>query len=430
MPNTFAVGTYWGDEGIGKLVTTLVENNFFSAVVRASSDSVDMRFNRNVIEKDNLKYILGNGMIIDLPSLVDEIQKIDAERKLDGRLFISNRAHVIMPYHLPDDVNNLDPTLNPLDSCYIDKFKRKGIRLSLFCFPEELETRISSIFESNPSFVGDPKQITADYLKMFGKIKSFVGDISLILDDLKKNEKPILFEGALGTGLSADHGTYPYVTPIETCAGGICSGAGFGPSYVHKIVGVVKAYPTRAGPGPFPTEIGGVKSEEYCLTAGDIEEFEIEMNDASKLMNSGKEYNLGIALRVQGHEYAQDGRPRRIGWPDMHALNHARRVNGITELAVTKLDILSGMKEVRICTGYRIGNKDIEYMPVEEIELRRVKPQYITLEGWEGNIRHIHEFEDLPRGARQFIEAIEKYSGLTVTMIGTGPGKDDIIFRD
>lgn len=459
MNNTIVVGCYWGDEGKGKIIDFLASGRAgkFYATARATGgnnaghtvwvngEQIITHLLPSGMMNGEMIGILGNGMVIDLEALVNEINEVGAKDiQMGDRLFISHRANVIMPYHIAEDRKSglskkIGTTGRGIGPAYTDKIARRGIIIGAFNHPDTLKRRVNEILEMKAAhsdmFSGmDADRIVDEQLRFFDQIKRYVADTSLILDRLARDNKNILFEGAQATMLSIDHGTLPYVTSTDCCAGGVCTGTGFGPVHIHRVIGIAKAAPTRVGNGPFPTEMGGQRSELYCAEDGGkkyVKLAEEALYDPKKLLSSSDEFELGIGLRMVGGEYgATTGRPRRCGWPDTVVLDYARRVNGLTQLALTKLDALGNIEKVKVCVGYKIGGVDIEGVPPEECELRQVEPVYEILDGWEGSISHIRKFEQLPAEARDVVSKIEEKSHVPVKFIGVGPERDQLIVRD
>lgn len=354
---------------------------------------------------------MGNGMVIDPRALLQEISYVKNLLGHMGRLVISERAHLVMPYHIRLDeleeerkgTAGIGTTRKGIGPAYMDKAARIGIRITDLLhvedFMDKLEENLrekNRLFEKYYEVAGfTVEAIAAEYLPLAEAIRPFVADTSAVLDDAILAGQDILFEGAQATMLDIDHGTYPYVTSSNPVAGGVCIGSGVGPTKIDKVVGVVKAYSTRVGEGPFVTELNN---------------------------------ELGAQLREVGHEYGvTTGRPRRIGWLDAVVTRHARRVSGLDGIAVTKLDILTGLSEIKICVAYRLHGKEIRDVPASLTELRQCEPVYETLPGWTEDIRSARSLADLPAAARAYLERIAELTGAPLWMFGTGAERDQLV---
>ncbi|ACL71055.1 adenylosuccinate synthase [Halothermothrix orenii] len=424
MGNKVVVGTQWGDEGKGKITDMLARTA--DVVVRYGGGNnaghtviVDgKKFELHLIpsgilypEKVN---VIGNGVVVDPEALVEEMNMLKEEGISLNNLYVSETAHVIMPYHrLLDKLEEkrkgdgkIGTTGRGIGPAYTDKVARRGLRvidlLDEDTFYEKLKLALDyqnllleKVYQVEPM---DIKEIMAQYKEYIEVLRPHVTNTSLLLDEAIKEDKKIFFEGAQGTLLDIDYGTYPYVTSSNPTAGGVCTGTGVGPVWIDDVIGVVKAYLTRVGEGPFPTELN---------------------ND------------IGDKLRDKGHEYGvTTGRPRRCGWLDIPILKHAVRVNGLTELALTKLDVLSGLREVKVCTGYRYGDRLIEEFPGNIDILSGCEPVYEVLPGWDDDITGVREYGDLPENARRYVKLIEDMVKVPVTIIGVGPGRKEAIRRE
>lgn len=422
MANKVVVGTQWGDEGKGKITDMLAETA--DVVVRYGGGNNaghtvivgDEKFELHLIpsgilypEKIN---VIGNGVVIDPEALVEEMHMLDRKGISLDNLHISESAHVIMPYHRQLDHleeerkgdNKIGTTGKGIGPAYTDKAARRGLRmvdlLDRDTFKYKLERNLNyqnlileRVYQADPM---DADEIIESYQPYIEEIRKYVTNTSLLLE--RARDKKIFFEGAQGTLLDIDYGTYPYVTSSNPTAGGVCTGAGIGPTRVDDVIGVAKAYITRVGEGPFPTELNN---------------------------------ELGDFLREKGHEYGvTTGRPRRCGWFDIPILKHAYRVNGLTEIALTKLDVLSGLEEIKLCTGYRYNGEVIDEFPACLEALSRYEPVYESLPGWEDDISSVRDYKDLPLNARRYIERIEELVEIPVTIIGIGPEREEAIRRD
>lgn len=423
MANKILVGAQWGDEGKGKITDLLARTA--DVIVRFGGGNNaghtvivgDQKFELHLIpsgilyaEKIN---IIGNGVVIDPAALVKEMQMLEERGISLDNFFISEIAHVIMPYHrLLDKLEEerkgegkIGTTGKGIGPAYTDKVARRGIRLIDTLDKERFYRRLTDALEYQNLLLEkvygvEPlkaEDIMEEYREYIDIIRKHVTDTTLLLDKARREGKEIFFEGAQGTLLDVDYGTYPYVTSSNPTAGGVCTGTGFGPAGIDGVIGVAKAYVTRVGEGPFPTEL---KNE------------------------------TGDYLREKGHEYGvTTGRPRRCGWFDIPIIKHAVRVNGLTELALTKLDVLTDMEELKVCVGYKYQGEYLSEFPLEQETLFNCEPVYETMAGWSEDISGYTEYEQLPQAARAYIEYIEKESGIPVKIIGTGPEREQIIIR-
>jgi len=422
MASVVIVGAQWGDEGKGKIVDVLTEkadvvaryqggHNAGHTVVINDEKFVLHLIPSGILHKDKL-CIIGNGVVIEPSSLIDEIQGLREKGiEIDKNLLISKTAHLIMPYHVAIDnahegakgLKKIGTTGRGIGPAYVDKMGRVGIRVvdlySPKVFREKLEANLDEVnylMENRYKAKGfGVAEIFERYMEYAKKISRHVADTDIIVNDMVKADKKILFEGAQGTLLDVDHGTYPFVTSSSSIAGGACTGLGVGPTRISRVLGVVKAYTTRVGGGPFPTEI----------------------HDA-----------VGEALRQKGGEYgATTGRPRRCGWLDLVGLRHALRVNGLTGLAITKLDILDDLEKIKVCVAYKYGNHVYEDIPKEVSLFEEAEPVYEEMEGWKENTIGITTFEKLPRNAQQYVRYMGGKLGVDIDMISTGQRREELI---
>ncbi|HKN19668.1 MAG TPA: adenylosuccinate synthase [Dissulfurispiraceae bacterium] len=422
MYTVVVVGTQWGDEGKGKIVDFLTEksdivaryqggNNAGHTVVVKNEKYILHLIPSGIIHKKK-KCIIGNGVVIDPEALIAEMDNLRSKGiNIDNNLLISKNAHIIMPYHktlereheIRKGCNKIGTTGMGIGPSYTDKAARHGIRmmdlLTPGIFKEKLSANLVLVnflleqFYSRPPLKGD--EIYDKYMGYAAQLSRYITDTDVIINDAIAAGKKVLFEGAQGSLLDIDHGTYPFVTSSNTIAGGVCTGLGVGPTKIKKVLGITKAYTTRVGEGPFPTEM---KDE------------------------------LGEALRQKGGEFgATTGRPRRCGWLDTVLLNHAIRINGLTGIALTKLDILDGLSTVSICTGYKYKGKMFKNFPKEIEVLNQVKPVYEELEGWKESTIGIKEFKQLPANAKKYIKRIERLLNTKIQIISTGQKRDEII---
>jgi len=423
MKNTIVVGSQWGDEGKAKVIDVLAEHADvvirFQGGANAGHTVVvgDQEFVFHLIPSAIMRpgkiCVIGNGVVLDPAQLLSEIEELEGRGfEVRGRLFLAENMQIVMPWHVQLDQlkekaagkNAIGTTGRGIGPAYVDKVARCGIRLCDLLDPDNLQAKVESILEEkNVLFTkvygGEPLQaapIVATYLEFGRKLGPLVSNASLLLEKSIKAGKALLFEGAQGTILDVDHGSYPYVTSSNTIAGSACCGSGVGPTAIQSVIGVVKAYTTRVGNGPFPTELDG---------------------------------DLGTKLREWGGEFgATTGRPRRCGWFDAVVVRKAVRVNGITGLAITKLDVLDKLDEIRVCTGYTIDGKAIEDLPVQIRDFEKVQPVYETLSGWNSDTSKAQSWADLPATAKRYLERLAELSGAPIAMVSVGPRRDQAIF--
>jgi adenylosuccinate synthase len=439
MPNIVVVGTQWGDEGKGKVVDLLTENAQVVARYQGGHNAGHTVITRNKkfilhlipsgILRKGKKCIIGNGVVIDPSALIEEIIGLRQQGVYIGRnLFISGKAHVIMPYHMAIEgkgetkrgAKKIGTTGRGIGPTYSDKMLRCGIRmidlLDKDVFRRKLKANLSEVNFLLKNKYGSRglgfKKIYDDYMKYAEYLEPFITDTTLLINREIDEGKSIIFEGAQGTLLDIDHGTYPYVTSSSASAGGVCTGLGVSPIKVDGILGIMKAYTTRVGGGPFPTEL---KDE------------------------------IGEHLQSKGGEFgATTGRTRRCGWLDAVSLKHTIRINGFTGIALTKLDVLDGLKKIKVCTSYRYENPggdcscsrkgnpcSTEDMPQSNRIFERSEPVYTELEGWSGSTQGKKKFKDLPKQAKAYVRYIEKLLDVRIDLISTGKKRDEvIIIRD
>jgi adenylosuccinate synthase len=425
MSVVIVVGAQWGDEGKGKIVDLLSED--FEIVARYqgganAGHTVIIRNKKYILHlipsgilHPHVECIIGNGVVIDPVALMEEIRLLESEGiKVQGRLWISQKAHLIMPYHKMLDAaseekegaNKIGTTGRGIGPAYVDKANRKGIRIVDLLDRETFEQKLrrntaeknelfNKIYQKMPLEVED---IIKEYLHFDRIIDPYIKDISVYLNNAIEQGKTILLEGAQGTLLDMDHGTYPFVTSSNPVSGGACIGVGIGPSKITEVIGVMKAYTTRVGAGPFPTE------------------------------QLGKE---GEFLRREGQEFgATTGRPRRCGWFDAVVARYALRINGIDSLAITKLDVLDKLDSIKVCTGYRYTGKVLTEFPTETRILQNCEPVYETLPGWRQPTGEVRSWKKLPPIARQYLEYLESVLKVPVKIISVGSKRSQTIFRD
>lgn len=421
MPSLVVVGAQWGDEGKGKIVHILSRkadlivryqggNNAGHTVVFGGK-SFALHLAPSGILYPGKKNIIGNGVVIDPKALYEEVSMLTRRRvKVSGRLFISPAAHVILPYHIILDTlreesgRGIGTTKRGIGPCYEDKVARIGIRIADYLEPavfKRLVDRALKIRSSELIRVGPLNKIRLDVFKGYDKLrrflKPFVADTADMIEAKLAARKRVLFEGAQGAMLDLDYGTYPFVTSSNTLAGAASTGSGVGPSRIHEVMGITKAYTTRVGRGPFPTEL-----------------FD----------------EIGTYIRKVGHEYGTTtGRPRRIGWLDLVQLRWAIRANGMTHICLTKLDTLADVRPLRVCTAYRLGKKKINSFPYSREAICEVEPVYENFPGFTGDLTRARKFSDLPKGARDYVLWIERKLGVPVSMVSVGPGRAQTIVR-
>ncbi len=421
MPNVVVVGTQWGDEGKGKIVDLLTEQARLVARYQGGNNAghtlvVDgAKFIFHLIPSGILhsgtQCLIGNGVVLDPEVLLMEIDRLKERGHKVGpeNLRISERTQVIMPYHQRIDIareekkgaGKIGTTGRGIGPCYEDKVGRRGIRMADLVDPDSLKAKLAEVLpEKNfylENFLGAQPftidEILEKYLPMGARLKPLVANVSVILDQAVRQGQNILFEGAQGTHLDIDHGTYPYVTSSNPLAGGATTGTGIGPGQLHHVLGIVKAYTTRVGGGPFPTE---------CLD------------------------KIGDHLVECGVEFGSTtGRRRRCGWLDAVVLKDAARLNGLTGLAITKLDVLSTLNTVKICVAYDQDGAKRETMPGTLKELERCRPVFEELPGWTEDIRRVRQYQDLPANTRRYLERVQELVGVPIQLISVGPDREE-----
>ena len=416
------LGAQWGDEGKGKIVDVL--SNRFSIVARYAGGhnaghTVIIGGKKFVLQlipcgilRPDCRAVIGNGVVLDPMAFLKEVEKLrEVGIDVAGQLFVSNRAHVILPYHRMIELAaenapgrmKIGTTSRGIGPAYEDKMKRSGLRVVDLLNTAILRTHIQNachekntvahaLFGTDPL---DANKMYEEYARVAEKIAPYIADTGVMLNDAIREGKSVMFEGAQGTLLDIDHGTYPFVTSSSATAGGASIGTGVGPTAIGTVIGVTKAYVTRVGEGPFPTEI----------------------HDAS-----------GELLRARGQEYgAVTGRPRRCGWLDMPLLRYSNQINGTEWLVVTKLDVLDGLNEIPVCTGYMVDGKLTSTIPADVRGLESIKPVYKTLKGWQQPTEGITEYDKLPATAKDYLKFLEGESGARIGMISTGPDRDQTI---
>ncbi len=428
MPNVVVVGAQWGDEGKGKVVDLLTEhaqvvvrfqggNNAGHTLVVGGQKTVLHLIPSGILHPGKT-CVIGNGVVVDPSVLVSEIDALKARGFLkgDAHLLVSDNAHVIFPWHKLLDIfrekarggSAIGTTGRGIGPAYEDKVARRGIRVRDLLQPARLQRRIEERLPvaleelrelcrraNEPVPELEAGKLLSEFSELGERLRPHVGDASLFLAGQVARGARILFEGAQGTLLDVDHGTYPYVTSSNCVAGNAAVGSGLGPTAIDKVMGISKAYTTRVGGGPFPTEL----------------------TDA-----------LGEQLRRVGDEFgATTGRPRRCGWLDGVVLRYAVRVNGLSSLALTKLDVLSGLKSLQLCNAYELDGQRITELPGDYEDLGRVKPLYETLPGWDEKLAGVRTFDELPENAKRYVRRVEEISGVPVTCISVGADRGETV---
>lgn len=424
MSSIVIVGAQWGDEGKGKIVDVMAERADIVARYQGGHNAGhtvvinDQKFVLHLIPSGILHKgkicIIGNGVVIEPGSLISEIEGLKKRGiEVGDNLLISKNAHVIMPYHrVIENVHEsrrgskrIGTTGKGIGPCYVDKIARTGIRMVDLYNPKVLREKLeSNLDDINYILINrynhkgfDIEEIFDQYIRYAEILSIHVADTDIVINDLIEKKKNILFEGAQGTLLDIDHGTYPFVTSSNAIAGGVCTGLGVGPTKIDKVIGIVKAYTTRVGEGPFPTEIKD---------------------------------SLGDMIRERGGEYgATTGRPRRCGWLDLVGLRHAIRVNGISSIVLTKLDILDSLEKIKVCIAYRYKGEIIEGFPKDLLLLQEVEPLYEEIEGWMTDTLGVKDYDRLPGNAKRYINFIEGSLNVSVNLISTGEKREDLIMR-
>ena len=417
------VGAQWGDEGKGKIVDVLSER--FKVVARYSGGhnaghTVTIHGKKFILQlipcgvlREGCRGVIGNGVVLDPFAFMKEVDALRATGvKVDGNLFVSNRAHVILPYHrmielaaenAPGRVK-IGTTSRGIGPTYEDKMARSGLRVQDLLDKNLLQKHIENacrekntiahaLFNSEPL---DPDKMFADYSAIADRVAPFVADTALLLNRAIANGEAVMFEGAQGTMLDIDHGTYPFVTSSSATSGGAATGTGVPPTSINTVIGVTKAYCTRVGEGPFPTE----------------------SKDA-----------IGEALRKKGNEFgAVTGRPRRTGWLDLPLLRYSNMINGTSWLVVTKLDVLDEQAEIPVCISYKIDGKETQQIPAQISGFEMIEPVYRNLPGWQSSTFGIDNYDKLPEKAKRYLEFVEKESGAKVGIVSTGPDREQTMF--
>jgi adenylosuccinate synthase len=417
------IGAQWGDEGKGKIVDVLSEK--FSLVARYAGGhnaghTVIIDGKRFVLQlvpcgvlREGCRSVIGNGVVLDPIAFLKEVSALrQAGVKVDGNLFVSNRAHVILPYHRMIELASenapgrvkIGTTSRGIGPAYEDKAGRRGLRVIDLLDLELLRKHIENacreknmiahaLFNSEPL---DPDKMYAEYAEVSRQLAPFVCDTAVLLNRAIADGQSVMFEGAQGTMLDIDHGTYPFVTSSSATSGGAVIGTGVAPTAIDSVIGVTKAYCTRVGEGPFPTELFGSAADE---------------------------------IRKRGNEFgAVTGRPRRCGWLDLPLLRYSGMINGTSWLVVTKMDVLDTLQEIPVCVGYKINGKATDEVPAEASDWDKIECLYKTMPGWHTETKGVKEFNKLPKAAREYLSFIEKETGSRIGMISTGPGREETMF--
>ena len=422
MPVSVVVGTQWGDEGKAKIIDLLAETHQVVARYQGGHNAGhtvvvgDQKYALQLVPSgvfySHVTPVIGNGVVVDLPTLFNEIDTLETRGVTCARLRVSSLAHLIFPWHQSHDAisesglgeNKIGTTLKGIGPAYADKARRVGIRAGDVRDPQRFKNlvRERAIAEQKVLTALGGEQLDVDsivekFSKLGARLAPYVADTVNFLHDALDRKENLLLEGAQATFLDIDHGTYPFVTSSNPIAGGACAGSGLGPRDITRIVGIAKAYTIRVGSGPFPSELLG---------------------------------ELGDKIVDIGHEFGTvTGRRRRPGWLDLVMLRHAVRLNSLTEIALTKLDVLDTFSTVRVCVGYELNGEEISGYPDDSQMLGQVVAKYVDIPGWNMSVRAIRNYQDLPKQSQQLIELVEKHVGVPVTMIGVGPERNECVVR-
>jgi adenylosuccinate synthase len=418
MPNTVLVGAQWGDEGKGKIIDFLTEEvdmvvryqggNNAGHTVKIGDQTHVLHLIPSGIFREKTACVIGNGLVVDPLSLLKEIGEVEAKgMKCAGRLFLSDRAHVVFPYHNAIDAAResgcsvgqmIGTTKRGIGPSYGDKIARVGLRVADMmdpAFPELVAAHVrdaNRVLAAMGAAMLDEGKIVEDYRQAAQKLIPYVTDTVGLVNEAAKAGKSILFEGAQGTMLDIDFGTYPFVTSSNASVGGVCTGAGVAPRHINRVIGVVKAYTTRVGEGPFPTEL----TDE-----------------------------IGALLRKEGHEFgATTGRPRRCGWFDAVVCRYSAMINGVDYWAMTKLDVLDSVKTIRVCVAYEVDGKRQDSIPASARVLARCRPVYEDMPGWQTSTKDVSRYSDLPAKTRVYVERLCQLTGVKLGVLSVGPRRD------
>lgn len=422
MSVTVVVGTQWGDEGKAKVIDLLAASHSIVAryqgghnaghTVVIGDQKYALQLTPSGVFYDSVTPVIGNGVVVDLPTLFKEIDSLESRGISTARLKVSSLAHLIFPWHQAIDAAleaargeaKIGTTLKGIGPAYVDKVKRAGIRVGEVLNPVEFEKKVREraiAARREVSDIGgdtfDVDQVVNDFVAYAQRLAPYVADTVNLLHDARERGENILLEGAQATFLDVDHGTYPFVTSSNPISGGAAVGTGLGPRHIDRVVGIAKAYTTRVGMGPFPSELTN------------------ELGD--KLVDIGREFGTVT------------GRRRRTGWLDTVMLRHAMRVNSLTEIALTKLDVLDTFEEVKVCVAYKINGEIVRNYPDTVERLASVEPVYETLSGWNSSTEGITNFSSLPASAQALVAIVERETGIPVSMVGTGPARDSMVVR-
>ena len=420
MSAFIVLGAQWGDEGKGKMTDYLAEeanvvvrfqggNNAGHTVVVGDKEYKLHLIPSGILYEDKLN-VIGNGVVVDPKALFEEIDYLEGVgvKVTPEKLIISDRAQLIMPYHKVLDrlkekargKNDIGTTGKGIGPCYTDKFERCGIRMCDLMHEEVFTEKLKENMEMKNAYITkvlggealDFDSILKEYLEYGKKLRPFIQDTSVRVYDDIKADKTVLFEGAQGMLLDIDYGTYPYVTSSNTTAGGVANGVGIGPNMITNAVGITKAYTTRVGKGPFPTEL---------------------MDET------------GDWIREKGHEFGvTTGRARRCGWLDLVIVKTACRVSGLTSLAITKIDTLAGLEKIKVCVGYKFDGKVIDYFPASLEDLAKCEPVYEEFDGWGDEVADARSYDELPENAKKYLKRIEEFTGTDISIVSVGPKRD------
>jgi adenylosuccinate synthase len=422
MAVTVVVGTQWGDEGKAKVIDLLAATHAIVAryqgghnaghTVVIGDQKYALQLTPSGVFYDTVTPVIGNGVVVDLPTLFAEIDSLESRGISTARLKVSSLAHLIFPWHQAIDAaleagrgeGKIGTTLKGIGPAYVDKVRRSGIRVGevmhIGAFEEKLRARAAAanieLADMGAAAI-DVEAVVENFVELAQRLVPYVADTVNLLHDARERGDAILLEGAQATFLDVDHGTYPYVTSSNPVAGGAAVGSGLGPRHIDRVVGIAKAYTTRVGMGPFPSELTN------------------ELGDA--LVEIGREFGTVT------------GRRRRTGWLDTVMLRHATRVNSLTDIALTKLDVLDTFDEVKVCVAYRINGEVVRQYPDTVERLAEVEPVWETLPGWKSSTEGITTFDALPDSARALVAIVERETGIPVSMVGTGPSRDAMVVR-
>lgn len=415
MSVTVVVGGQWGDEGKGKIVDILSEKMDVVARYQGGANAGHtiifdgkefiLHLIPSGILRENTTCYIGNGVVIDPEAFLSEVEFLGSENiNVEDRLFISQNAHLVTPLHkMADEASELGSaaigtTLRGIGPAYTDKVARVGIRVIDVLDKEGFRSKLLRNYESldiknKPSF----DEIFDPFFEIASKLEPFISDVTSLLNSDISNDRNILLEGAQGTFLDIDHGTYPFVTSSNSSAGGACSGTGIGPTKIDEVVSIMKAYTTRVGLGPFPTELKG---------------------------------EIGLLIREAGFEFgATTGRERRCGWFDVPLAKRSIEINGSTQIALTKLDVLNDLDEIQVCVGYANDGVPIDHFPINTAEFNSVTPIYETFEGWKLPLDNVSSYDELPQKAKDYVAALEGYLNFSINMVSVAPGRENLLTK-